>query len=72
MCVKSMAHSNKPEETDMEGRTERFNLPLCRHSTFRRLLASFLAPPTRLHRYRNLSTRMLESTLDEKDCGRCT
>jgi hypothetical protein len=56
----------------MEGRTERFNLPLCRHSTFRRLLGSLLAPPTRLHRYRTLSTRMLESTLDEKDCGRCT
>ncbi len=61
-----------PHQCTREGRTERFNLPVCRHSTFRRLLDSLLAPPTRLHRYRNLSTRMLESTLDEKDCGPCT
>jgi len=56
----------------MEGRTERFNLPVSRHSTFRRLFNSLLAPQMRLHRYRTLSTRILESALDEKDCGQCT
>jgi len=56
---------------EKEIRTARFNLPVCRRSTFRRLLDTFLAPPTHLHRYRNLSTRMLENTLDEVDCGRC-
>ena len=56
----------------MEGRTERFNLPLCRHSTFRRLLGSLLAPPMRLHRYRNLRPRLLERPLADPDCGRCT
>lgn len=54
-----------------EGRTARFNLPVCRRSRFRVLLDSILEPPTRLHRYRNLSTRMLESALDELDGGLC-
>jgi len=54
-----------------EGRTPRFNLPVCRHSAFRRLLEPFIAPPTRLHRYRTMSVRMLENTLDKIDDGRC-
>lgn len=54
-----------------EGRTERFNLPVCRHSTFRRVVGSLLAPPTRLHRYRTLSTKMLENALDELDRKPC-
>ena len=55
-----------------EGRTERFNLPVCRYSTFRCLMETLIAPPTRLHRYRNLSTKMLENALDDLDCGKCT
>lgn len=54
-----------------EGRTARYNLPVCHHSTFRRLLEPFIAPPTRLHRYRTTSVRMLESSLDKMDNGRC-
>jgi hypothetical protein len=55
-----------------EARTARFNLPVCRRSAFRRLLKPLLAPPTRLHRYRNLSTKMLENALDELDHKPCT
>ena len=55
-----------------EGRTPRFNLPVCRRSMFRRLLDPLLAPPARIHRYRHLSVRMLEDTLDNMDCKRCT
>ena len=54
-----------------EGRTARFNLPVCHHSRFRRLLEPFIAPPTRLHRYRTMSVRMLENMLERMDDGRC-
>ena len=54
-----------------EGRTPRFNLPVCRHSPFRRLLNSFMAPPTRLHRYRDMTRKILEHELDKLDGGRC-
>ena len=55
-----------------EARTARFNLPVRRSSKFRRLLASLVAPPTRVHRYRNLSAGMLEDTLEKLDGKRCT
>jgi hypothetical protein len=55
-----------------EDRTARFNLPVRRCSKLRPLLELFLAPPTRLHRYRNLSKRMLEHTLEQTGRGRCT
>lgn len=55
-----------------EGRTARHNLPVCHRSKFRMLLDPFLAAPTRLHRYRTLSVRMLENSLDKMDQGRCT
>jgi hypothetical protein len=54
-----------------EGRTARFNLPVSRRSKFLRLLDSLLAPPARIHRYRHLSVRMLEDTLDNVDCKPC-
>lgn len=54
-----------------EGRTPRLNMPVCHHSKWRRLLEPFIAPPTRLHRYRNLSVRALENTLDDLDCKKC-
>ena len=53
-------------------REDRFNLPVRRCSKLRPLLDLLLAPPARLHRYRNLSTRMLENTLEQTDRGRCT
>lgn len=56
-----------------EGRTARFNLPVrARRSQLRLLLDTLLGPATRLHRYRNLSTRVLEDALDKTDCGQCT
>ena len=55
-----------------EGRTERFNLPVCRDSKLRRLFASLIAPPIRVHRYRNLSAEILEDTLKKLDGKRCT
>ena len=54
-----------------EGRTARFNLPVSRPSKLLRLLDSLLAPPARIHRYRHLSVRMLEDTLDTVDRQRC-
>lgn len=54
-----------------EGRTARFNLPVCHRSKFRRLLDPFLAPPVRLHRYRTMSAKMLEKTLDDIDNRHC-
>ena len=54
-----------------EGRTPRFNLSVCHRSKLRRLLEPFIAPPTRLHRYRTMSVRMIEDTLDKIDKGRC-
>lgn len=56
----------------IEGRTARFNLPVCRRPRLRRLLDLLLAPPMRVHRYRNLTTKMVETTLDDLDRGRCT
>ncbi len=55
-----------------EGRTGRFNLPVSRDSNLRRLFASLIAPPTRVHRYRNLSAELLEDTLEKLDGKRCT
>jgi len=54
-----------------EGRTPRFNLPVRHSSKFWRLLDPLLAPPARIHRYRHLSVRMLEDTLDSLDCKQC-
>lgn len=64
---------NTRHQCKYEGRTARFNLPVCRRrSKLRLLLDALLEPPTRLHRYRNLSTRVLEDAFDKMDCGRCT
>jgi hypothetical protein len=54
-----------------EGRTERFNLPICHRASFSRLFNSLLGPPSRIHRFRHLSVRMLEDTLDSMDYKRC-
>ena len=54
-----------------EARTERFNLPVSRYSAVRYLLETLVAPPTRLHRYRNMSAKLLENALDDLDCGKC-
>ena len=59
-------------EFTSEGRTERFNLPVSRDSKLLRLFGSLIAPPTRVHRYRNLSAEILEDTLENLDGKPCT
>lgn len=54
-----------------EGRTARFNLPVRQPALWRFLLDQILSPAIRIHRYRNLSARMLEDTMREMDGGRC-
>jgi len=54
-----------------EGRTARFNLPVRHPALWRFLLDQLLSPATRIHRYRNLSARMLEDTMREMGDGRC-
>ena len=59
-------------EFTSEGRTERFNLPVSRDSKLWRLFGSLIAPPTRVHRYRNLSAEILEDALENLDGKPCT
>ncbi len=54
-----------------EVRTSRFNVPVCHRSGVRRLLGQLIAPAMRLHRYRNLSTGILEDTFDRMETRRC-
>ena len=54
-----------------EVRTARFNIPVCHRSLPRRLFDRLVAPSLRLHRYRNLSARILEDSLDRMDGRRC-
>ena len=51
-------------------RTPRFNLPVSQPSRWHILLDQLLASPMRLHRYRDLSRKIVEDTMYEKDCGR--
>ncbi len=44
--------------------------PVRKPSRFESLLAHLLAPPMRIHRYRQLSLRLLEERLDAHDCGK--
>ena len=52
-----------------ESRTSRFNVQVSHPSKWNLLLDQFLASPMRLHRYRSLTTRMLENSIDKIDCG---
>ena len=54
-----------------EARTARFNIPVQNGSKLRRMLSSLIAPPTRIHRYRNLSAEILEDTLEKLDAKPC-
>jgi len=54
-----------------ESRSPRFNVPVHHPSKWSLVLERLLASPMRLHRYRSLSVRMLEDTMDKLDCGRC-
>lgn len=54
-----------------ESRSERFNLPIRHPAKWRFLLDLLLSSPMRMHRYRNLTTRMFEDTMNDVDCGTC-
>jgi len=57
--------------TQQESRSTRFNVPVQHPSKWSLILERILAAPMRLHRYRALSVRMLEDTVDKIDCGSC-
>lgn len=52
-----------------ESRTPRFNVPVRHPSRWAVLLDTVLASPMRLHRYRDLSRRIVEDTMRGQDCG---
>jgi hypothetical protein len=54
-----------------ESRSPRFNVPVRHPSKWGLLFERLLASPIRLHRYRNLSVRMLEDTIDKIDRRDC-
>jgi hypothetical protein len=54
-----------------ESRSERFNLQVHHPAKWRFLLDLLLSSPMRIHRYRNLTTRMFEDTMNDVDCGGC-
>ena len=54
-----------------ESRSERFNLPVRHPAKWRFLMDLLLSSPMRIHRYRNLTTRMFEDTMNDVDCGSC-
>ncbi len=54
-----------------ESRSERFNLPVRHPAKWRFLMDLLLSSPMRIHRYRNLTTRMFEDTVNDVDCGSC-
>ena len=54
-----------------ESRTAHFNLAVRHPALWRFALDQLLAPATRLHRYRNLTTRMYEESMREIDRGDC-
>ena len=60
---------NSENQYNQESRSSRFNLPVHHPSKWSFLLDHLLASPMRIHRYRNLSMRMVEDALDEHDCG---
>ena len=59
-------------DCNFESRTDRFNLAVRHPSKWRLLLDMVLASPMRLHRYRNLSTRIVEDTMDRHDRRNCS
>jgi len=52
-------------------RTARFNLPIKAPGVWRFLFNQLFAPAMRLHRFRTMSTRMIEEALDQVDGRRC-
>lgn len=62
---------NSKNHCNIEGRSARFNLPVQYPSRWSVLVDRILASPMRIHRYRDLSRRIVEDVLYEKYCRRC-
>lgn len=62
---------NHKYQCNLESRSARFNLPVRHPSKWLLLRDQLLSSPMRIHRYRNMSVRMLETAMDEHDCGSC-
>ena len=54
-----------------ESRSSRFNLPVIHPPKWQLLFERLLASPLRLHRYRVMSARMLEETIEQMDERHC-
>ncbi len=63
--------NTRNHEELQESRSQRFNLAVRHPAKWRFFLDLLLSSPMRLHRYRNLSIRIVEDTMDELDCGGC-
>lgn len=62
---------NSKNHRKIESRSARFNLPVQHPSRWSVLVDRILASPMRIHRYRDLSRRIVEDVLYEKYCRRC-
>lgn len=49
----------------------RLETPISLRTRLRRLADELIAPPIRLHQYRNLATGMLEDAMDKMDGSQC-
>ncbi len=64
-------HSVADNPKLQESCSERLNLPIRHPAKWRFLMDLLLSSPMRIHRYRNLTTRMFEDTMNDIDCGSC-
>jgi len=65
------SHPSGNDPALIESRSPRFNVPVRHPSKWSLLFEHLLASPMRLHRYRHMSIRMLEDTIDTLDHGAC-
>ena len=59
---------NSKNHCNIESRTARFNVPVQHPSRWSVLADIVLASPMRIHRYRDLSRRIVEDALCEEYC----
>lgn len=58
----------QPKHALQESRSARSNLPVRLPARWRLFADLLFSPPTRVHRYRDLSRRMFEDSVDAADC----
>jgi hypothetical protein len=72
--MNSHTHCNKSSgnyPATQQSRSARFNVQVEHPSRWRLVLERLLASQMRIHRYRTLSVRMFEDTMDSIDRGSC-